>query len=194
MWSEIKRKLFHLAALVYVVGIITLPRGPYVAGLAVLLGVAAVLEALRLTRPAVNDWFFRRFGGLFRPAERERVCGATFMVAGVLVATALLPPDLAGVAVLYLVLGDAVASIVGVSVQGPAWPGTQKRLSGSLACFVVCLAVGAALLPPGRGWAGALVGAAVATALEAGIIPGDDNLIIPAGSAVALLLTYGRTW
>lgn len=192
MWNEIKRKLFHLAALIYLAGIIYLPRRAYLTTLLVALAVVYALERRRLARPGLNDWFFRHFGGLFRPAERGRISGATWMLAGVAATVALAPdPRIAAAALLYLILGDGVASIAGMTLGGPRWPGSPKSLSGSAACFAVCVAAGAAALTPAYGWGGVIMGALAATALEAGIVPGDDNLTVPVGSAVALMLSYG---
>jgi len=192
MWNEIKRKFFHLTALIYVAGIIYLPRPTYVAVLAIALALVFVVERTRLSRPAVNDWFFRYFGRLFRSEERERMSGVVWMMAGVLVTAIVVPPTrLAATALLYLVLGDGIASVAGKGIGGPHWPGSRKRLAGSLACFAMCAAIGALLLPPVYGWHGVLIGAAVATALEWGLVPGNDNLTVPVGSGLALLLAYG---
>lgn len=192
MWSEIKRKLFHLTALVYVAGIIYLPRRPYL----LLIGSALVLvggvEAARLRRPAVNAWFQRRFGGLFREEERRRPTGVVWMLGGVLLTAVVVGPALlAAAALLYLILGDSVASLAGKGLGGPHWPGSRKRLTGSAACFLVCLGVGAVLLRPAYGWRGVLIGAGAATLLEWGVLPGNDNLAIPVGAGLALLLAYG---
>ena len=192
MWSEIKRKLFHLTALVYVVGIIYLPRRPYLLLIGSALLVVGGVEAARLRRPAVNAWFQRRFGGLFREEERGRPTGVLWMLAGVFLTAAVVAPiALAATALLYLILGDAVASVAGKTLGGPHWPRSPKRLSGSAACFLVCLVVGAATLRPAWGWHGVVIGAAAATFLEWGALPGNDNLTIPLGAGAALLLAYG---
>src|SRR5690349_14883170 len=92
MWSEIKRKLFHLTALIYVAGIIYLPRRAYVAVLAAALLVVGGVEAARLSRPAVNAWFQRWFGGLFREVERNRPTGVLWMLGGVLLTVVVVAP------------------------------------------------------------------------------------------------------
>ena len=188
MWPEIKRKLFHLTALIYVVGIIYLPRRTYLAILGAALAAVLVVETIRLHRPAVNAWFQRRFGGLMRPAEGGRMSGVVWMLGGVLVTVALVEPVAIGAAaLLYVVLGDTLASLVGIRVGGAHWPRSRKRISGSVACFTTCMFIGAVILLPDYGWYGVVVGAVAATALEAGIFPLDDNFTIPVGSAIALL-------
>lgn len=192
MWPEIKRKLFHLAALIYVVGIIYLPRWTYLAILGAALALVITGEAVRLRRPTVNRWLFERFGGLLRESERDRFSGVTWMLAGVIVTAAMVEPlPMAAAALLYLVLGDAAASLVGIRVRGPRWPRSPRRLSGTAACFVVCLIIGATLLPFEYGWHGVLAGAVAATILEAGVVPLSDNFTIPVGSGAALLAAYG---
>jgi dolichol kinase len=200
MWTEIKRKLFHLLGLIYVAGIIYLPRRPYLALLALALIAVLMVERARLSRPAMEAWIERRFGGLLRARETRRFSGVPWMMGGVLIATALLGPVApAAAAVLYLLLGDAAASLVGIRLGGPRWPGSPKSIAGSLACFVVCLVVGRALLAPDYGWTSAVAGAIAATALEFGPLPIDDNLAIPAGASVVLLITcrlmpFGGLW
>jgi dolichol kinase len=191
MWPEIKRKIFHMTAMIYVVGIIYLPRRTYLLILAAVLAMAALVELARLRRPSVNDWLMRRFAGLVREQERRRPSGITWMLAGVTATVALVEPArLAVTALLYLVLGDAVASLIGIRLGGPKWPGSGKRLSGSLACLLVCLVIGATLLPPEYGWHGVFIGAVVATAVEWGLVPVDDNFSIPIASSIALLASY----
>jgi dolichol kinase len=93
-------------------------------------------------------------------------------------------------ALLYLIFGDTAASLVGKRLQGPRWPGSEKRFSGSLACLTVCLIIGATLLRPMYGWHGVVAGAITATLLEWSVLPINDNLTIPVGSSLVLLACY----
>ena len=126
--TEIKRKLFHLTALLYVAGIIYLPRPIYIALLAACLILVIAIEQSRLRIPAVKAWFSRRFQGLFREQENDHVSGVVWMLGGVL-STAILvrPTSLACAALLYLILGDGVASLAGIGFRGPHWPQSPKR-------------------------------------------------------------------
>lgn len=191
MWPEIKRKLFHLLSILYVIGLILVPRAMFLWILGGWFLTVAAVEMIRLKSPRMHAWFQSHWGGLLREEESRRFSGVFWMALGVLCTVSLVESvPLASTALLYLIFGDAAASLIGKRVRGPVWPGSMKTISGSVACFVVCLAVGAWMLNPMFGWSGVFVGAAVATAVEKGVLPLDDNFSIPVFSAVALHLTY----
>lgn len=189
MWNEIKRKLFHLTGMIYIVGLIFIPRSTYLLILAGMLAAEFAVELLRIKNAAVRAWYLATFGHLLREREHSRLSGIFWMLAGVFT-TVLLTDNvpIATTALLYLLLGDGVASLVGMRFGGPHWPGSAKRLSGSLACFVVCLFVGAVMLRAEYGWAVGILGATAATFIERGVVPVDDNYAIPVGSTVVLLI------
>lgn len=192
MWTEIRRKSFHLLSLIYVVGLIYMPRPRFLLALVALFTMVFAVEWTRLKIESVNALFMRRFGFLFREEERHSFTGVLWMLLGVITAVYLLPPvPLAATAILYLVLGDGVASLIGMRLQGPRWPDSRKRLSGSLACFLVCLLIGIVLLRPIYGWHGIVLGAIAATLLEKGFWRLNDNFVIPAGSALVFMACYG---
>jgi len=192
MWPEIKRKLFHLTALLYVVGIIYLPRRQYVGILGLALAAVLLLETARLKVPRLNAWFIRMFGTMFRPQEENHLSGVPWMLAGVGLSAAIIGPlPLAASCILYLVLGDGVASLVGKRLGGPRWFGSSKRMSGSAACYAVCVIVGQMLIAPEFGWTGVLMGAFVATLIEGLPLPVDDNFSIPVGAALMFCFFYG---
>ncbi|MCB4756534.1 MAG: hypothetical protein LHV69_05820 [Elusimicrobia bacterium] len=189
MESEIKRKLFHLVSLGYVAGLYGIPEPAYIVALLSFLALVSLVEFLRLKFKPVNDWFFRHFGGLFRKEEGTRLTGAFWMLLGVTITVTLSAEKQVAVsAILYLILGDGVASLAGKSLRGPRWPNSVKRLTGSLACFLVCVLIGYYLLLPTHGWIGVLAGALTATVVEVLPLPLNDNLTIPVGSVLTLLI------
>jgi dolichol kinase len=192
MWFEIRRKAFHLLSLIYVLGLIYIPRTTYL--LLLMLGVVVVygFEYGRIHSTLFGVQVDRYFGGLYRDHEKSKLSGLFWMLLGVVITVSLVKSvPLAVTALLYLILGDGVASLIGLRFRGPHWPGLQKRLSGSLACFVICLLIGQVILRPEYGWHGILAGAATATIVEMGFIPLDDNVTIPVASSVVLMMCYG---
>lgn len=191
MISEIKRKLFHLIGFIYVAGILWIPRPTFLLLVGLLLGADTLAEILRLRSARVASLMSRYFGGLFRSSEENKFTGIFWMLLGVFTTAALVPSNrLAATIFLYVIFGDGVASLAGKGFKGPHWPNSDKRLSGSLACLLMCLLVGTLMLRPLYGWSGVVGGALAATALEFGVIPLNDNFTIPAGSSVAFLLLY----
>jgi dolichol kinase len=114
------------------------------------------------------------------------------MTAGILSTILILPePRLSAAAVLFLLLGDGVASLAGMTLGGPHWGSSPRRISGSAACLLVCLITGVVLLRPEFPWNGILIGAVVATVVEGVGIPNlNDNFLIPLTSAIVFFLTY----
>lgn len=194
MFNEIKRKLFHLSGLIYVVGLALLPRPTFVVVMIVAVVVIGIFDLVRINVPALNQFVITLFGDSLRDQEKKRLSGVFWMALGVLTVS-LIAKDmrLAITAVVYLLLGDGVASLVGMRLQGPVWPGSQKRLSGSLACFVMCLLSGYFILTPSYGWHCIFMGAFAATALEAFSFRINDNFLIPAASALVLVLGCSQT-
>eukprot|EP00455_Lapot_gusevi_P002787 TRINITY_DN1114_c0_g1_i11.p1 TRINITY_DN1114_c0_g1~~TRINITY_DN1114_c0_g1_i11.p1 ORF type:complete len:124 (+),score=37.08 TRINITY_DN1114_c0_g1_i11:285-656(+) len=101
-------------------------------------------------------------------------------------------PLIAITSILYLIFGDLIAALVGISFGRVKIPGTKKSLEGSLAMLVICVLVGLFMfhsVPLSEYLA--FVGALVATLVELhppfGI---DDNLSIPFLSGLAL---YGAS-
>ena len=87
----------------------------------------------------------------------------------------------------FLVFGDTAAALVGKSFG--RFRVFDKTLEGSLACFVVCGAVGwtlSALHPAQLPLPVALAGAFVATIFEILPVPVDDNLKIPLSAGLVM--------
>jgi dolichol kinase len=182
--NEAWRKLLHLSTAVLPAWIYWAPwpwtwRGPLLA----FLGVLAV-DVARLARPEFGRRFDARFGPYLRDHEAHGLVSVHSLTGAALMLACVVPPAIAATALLYLVVGDAAAALVG-SRLGRHRLG-RKSLEGSLACLASCLAVGAALLP---GCEAAIVGGAlVATLVEALPLPVDDNWSVPLLGAVTLVL------
>jgi dolichol kinase len=158
-------------------------RPPYTLALAAILAFWLVVDLVRLRHPATNALFVRLFRRLLLPRDLVGLNGTTYYVAGVLLAVALFPRPIAVASVLFLILGDFVAGVVGRTWGRIRLFRGGKSLEGAAACFLVCLAIGMPLVGPGPSVGGALAAALV----EFAGLPVDDNLLIPPVSGAVLL-------
>jgi dolichol kinase len=194
MWVEIRRKIFHLLSLVYVVGLVYIPRTRYLLLLLAAGILVLISETIRLRVPMVGEAFNKIFGPIMREREQKTYSGLFWMLIGVFLTVFLVDSvPVAATAILYLILGDAMAALIGIRFKGPTWPNGNKRVSGSMACFLTCLLIGNFLLRPAYSWSGVIAGALTATVVEIGFFPVDDNVTIPVASALVLMLCYGIT-
>lgn len=84
---------------------------------------------------------------LLREKEKDKLSGSPFLALGCTLTTAISPPSITMAAVLFLVLGDLSAAIVGVSfgketVSLKLGREGKKSAEGSVAMLVVCFIVG----------------------------------------------------
>ena len=183
--QELKRKSFHLLGLIYPLTLRWVGLTEFRILLIVFWVAVALMEIARLSTPAFNGFVFEHFGDLFREKERSRQTGVFWMMSGALFSAFMLDtPALVATVLLYVVFGDLTASLVGKWLGGPRWFKSEKRLSGSFACFLVCVAVGFLLLRSEYAWHLILLGALVATLAEAEFIHLDDNFSIPVASTI----------
>ncbi len=180
--QELRRKSLHLAMIVVPLGVVVLPSrwpGVIYSGTA----VALVLDALRLRNATFQRHFDHLLGRFARVHERRGLLGVTWFLVASTLSLALFSPDIAVAALLFVVVGDAAAALVGRRWGRWRWRG--KSLEGSIACFLSCLAAAGWWIDDPRML---LVGALTATVVEFLPIPLDDNLRVPLSSALAMSL------
>ena len=154
-----------------------------------LTAVLLIFELVRLHVPLINRIFLRWFAPLIRSKEKATLTGSSYFLAGCLITVLVFPSYIAASAILFLSLGDPIAAWIGTSSGGVRFWG--KTIEGHLACFSICL-ISAGLLSvilEDLTFTVALVGAVVATVLQALPLPVNDNFSIPLGSAAAMALT-----
>jgi len=189
MIGELHRKAIHIFSLVIPVGYYILPEENARKALLVAAVVAVVIEALRLNEPHLRHITFRLAGALLREHEKTGLFSSTYLILGSLLCAHSFSKPVVIAAVLFLILGDAAAALV-----GRVFGRTQifdKTLEGSLACLGVCLAVGMLLgLVPDLDLPlkAAVAGAVTATVFELLPIPLDDNFRIPLSAGFAMRL------
>jgi dolichol kinase/sugar lactone lactonase YvrE len=180
---EAPRKAVHLAAIVIPLGILHLPLAW--AKRILIVGAAALLVAdlVKIHHPKLRSYFTAFFGHLLRRHERTEITGSTYMVVSSLVVVYLFEREVAAAALIYLIVGDTLAAMV-----GKAWGRTplfRKSLEGFLAMLVASF--GAAwLLVPGLSPGVLAAGAMAAAIVEVLPIPVDDNFRIPLVAGLVL--------
>jgi HAD superfamily phosphoserine phosphatase-like hydrolase len=120
------------------------------------------------------------------PAERYEFAAAPLYFAiGILLTLVLFPAPVNGAAIALFTFGDSTASLFGGLVSKKPLPFNKgKTVEGSLAGFFFAFLAGMFFVSPVL----ALVGAAVAMAIESLPLPVNDNILIPLGTGLALLL------
>jgi len=167
------------------------------------------LDLLRLRIPTLGRWVNYCTGSLMRWGEETRLSGIPFYALGVFISFVVFPKSIATLAVLYLAVGDPVASIVGVyftkkgRIYRPGWfqNFSPKSIEGALACFMICSIINLIAMPLvfnkmnfGE-WNWFFVSLlAGLSAMIAELIPTrtDDNLSLPliSGSLVWLITSF----
>lgn len=101
-----------------------------------------------------RNWPMRH---ILREHEMKQLTGGCYFSLGCTLAISISPPSIAAASILFLVLGDMSAALIGVSFGGEVAAvklgrGGKKSLEGSLAMFSVCFIIGErsrhAHLPP----------------------------------------------
>jgi dolichol kinase len=184
---ELQRKSIHLAMIIIPAWVYLTPKNWGLLGLIIATSATVVSDLLRLTDHRLRGFFLRLFRSLIRSHEQEHLLGSTYFMIAALLSVLAFDKDIAIAALTFLIVGDTVAAVIGKWFGTPRYWG--KSLEGSLACFVSCLLIGAALLD--NVWvivAGSLA-AAVAEALP---VPMDDNMRVPivSGLVMQLVSTY----
>lgn len=184
------RGAFHAAiGLVAATLLFLYPRLIVISALAVVTVAFLCLEIARLRIPRLRQYFASWFSPLLRQEEENKLTGSSYFLIGSLITAILFPRDIALLAVLFLSFGDPAASVVGT------WKGRtrlwDKTLEGDIACLVICLLIGAiaSVILKNPPLVIAIVGAVLATFIQALPLRLDDNITIPVTSSAGMLAT-----
>lgn len=199
---EIERKTFHMAGLlVPLTHQLLLRNGVTNSNCARLcwaitvIGVSADFARLRVDVIRRN-WPMAR---ILREDEKNRLTGGSSFSLGCTLTIAISPPSIAMASVLFLVLGDMSAAIIGVSfgqetVSIKLGRHGKKSMEGSVAMFVMCFVVGSTIFASVhlREYP-VFFGALAATLTEVYEPLGlNDNLTIPVFTSIALQWGFAR--
>lgn len=201
---EIERKTFHIAGLLV----------PLIYQILLGLGwrqwecarivwsitiVGCTLDMLRIHVPFVQrNWPLK---SILREKEMGHLCGGSYFSLGCTLAIHFFPPVIAICSIVFLVMGDMSAALIGRSFgqsicQMKIGPSGKKSVEGSMAMFLICFVMGCAIFGQVhlREYA-VVIGALTATLAELyepfGI---NDNVSIPVLSCIALTFGFARTY
>ena len=115
----------------------------------------------------------------------EFTAAPLYFAAGILLTLLLFPAPVNGAAIAIFTLGDSTASVFGGLISKKPLPFNKgKTLEGSLFGFFFAFLGGAFFVSPVL----ALIAAAIAMAIESLPSPVNDNILIPLGAGLALML------
>jgi dolichol kinase len=158
-------------------------------GLVFVAFLAMALDRARNYNAGWKGWIEARVGSLLRPGERGGILGPTWMAVSMAILFLFLPRTLALAGMLFLIVGDALAAIIGRRV-GRIRLTPWATLEGSAAGLVATLALVPLLRlldPDVRPLV--LIGGALAASLAEAVVPGRlDNLVVPVISGVVMQL------
>lgn len=183
----VKRGLFHLFGGLFIpVVALFLPGMVLLISLGVVTLVFLAFELLRFRASGINRWFFLHFRQLLRETEVSRLTGTSYMLIASLVAFLVFQRDIAVLALSFLSVGDALATIAGKQIGKRKLLG--RTLEGDLACFISCVAIGSVFYCVGLSvpLLTILAGAVAATIVEAIPLPINDNLTMPLFAGVVM--------
>ncbi len=186
--QELLRKSTHIGALV-------IPGGYYFLGLEqatafwILSGITLLMLVIDISR--LRKWWFWRVLGsrvishMLRKHEQDGdLTGATYILLTASVSVALFSKPVAIAAISFIIVGDVAAALIGRKF-GRTKIG-NKTLEGSLGCLAATFLV--AVFTPGISLQVALLGALVATLVEAWPMGVDDNVSVPLLSGLAMTM------
>jgi len=200
--GEIKRKGFHIAGLlVPLVQLLLLRQGwdnhecVKLCWTITIIGTGCDFLRLHSSFVAAN-WPLR---SILREHEHKQLTGGCYFSLGCTLTIAISPPSIAMASILFLVLGDMSAAIIGVSFGGETVAlklgrEGKKSMEGSFAMFCICFVIGLTIFAEVHlGEYPIFFGALAATITELyEPLRLNDNLTIPVISSIAMQYAFSR--
>jgi dolichol kinase len=157
-------------------------------------------DVFRVYVPGGNDYFpFSCMKHIMREKEKAQLSGTIYFALGCTMAIAFFPPAISTTSILWLVLGDMSAALIGVSFGGDVCVVKmgregKKSVEGSVAMLIMCIIIG--MIIYGNVYMAeyaVVIGAIAATLTELYEPFGlNDNITIPMISSLALQFGLSR--
>jgi dolichol kinase len=187
--NELKRKGIHLCALVIPLSYYSfLPKS-----LALLIFTPAALisifiDLVRHKNTFLSRWINWVLGPILREHESWDFTGSSYILSAFVLSVLFFNKEIAVAVICFAILGDMAAALVGRIFGKVKIVNSSKTLEGSLAFFISCLLV-IIIIPSFPIWIG-LVGALIATIVEALSIPVNDNFSVPLLSGLVMEILW----
>jgi len=187
--NELKRKGIHLCALVIPLSYyFFLPKS-----LALLIFTPAALisifiDLLRHKNTFLSKWINWVLGPILREHESWDFTGSSYILSAFVLSVLFFNKKIAVAVICFAILGDMAAALVGRIFGKVKIVNSSKTLEGSLAFFTSCLLI-VIVIPSFPIWIG-LVGALIATIVEALSIPVNDNFSVPLLSGLVMEILW----
>ena len=197
-YNEFKRKATHLVALVIPIGYFLLPKFLSLVILTPFALGSIVIDIIRLKRLPLHGFLNQLIGPMLREHEDSNFTGSSYILTASVLSILLFDKSAAITSISFIILGDIAAALIGrkygklkinwglarSDVETGQNLSKKKTFEGSWACLFMCTLV--ALIVPGLPlWIG-IVGAFVATVVEAMPIHIDDNFSVPLISGLVM--------
>jgi dolichol kinase len=184
---ELRRKLIHLFNLVIPFSYMFIFQNKNQMAIIMLIFalIFVIVDLTRMRLAFVKKIFNQFFNSMMREHEISgHFTGATWVLIISVPVIFFLPKEIAILSLVFMSLGDIAAAIVGLSF-GKTKMG-NKSLEGSIGCLSICIFSAHLLdLVP---WIVSMSGAVMATVFEALPIDIDDNVLIPIGAGLTMVL------
>ncbi len=177
------RKFLHLLTAVFPLIYIHLARREMLIALVILTFLSFIADILRLEIKPIGRVFYRVFEKLLWKKERIIFTGASIYLLSASLSVFLFSKQIAIAALLFLSVGDTIAYFIGTKF-GKITLAREKTLEGSLACFILCLAI--SFLIPELPLLVVISGAIGASVVELFPFGVDDNLVLPLVSGLIM--------
>ncbi|NQZ18274.1 MAG: hypothetical protein HRT44_03305 [Bdellovibrionales bacterium] len=139
---HLKRKLFHMSGIMVAYALMNYLTETQSWMVYMAFGIPFIFwDFARQKVDSFNRITLKYFGGVLRDTEENNLSGVTFAILGLGISFFLFPKIVVLLAVLFLAIGDPVASFFGVLYGQDKIIG-NKSLQGSLAAFAFCSAAG----------------------------------------------------